>query len=70
MTGLPPTLRENPPIPFVLKAKKVENTDKAVDKTEHIWLEFFIVPSYLTPSIQDLFHNTWLALSATSIYCL
>jgi hypothetical protein len=45
MTGLPPAVRENPPIPFVSKAKMVETPDEAVDKTEHIRLEFFMDPS-------------------------
>jgi hypothetical protein len=45
MTDLPPAVRENPPIPFVSKAKKVETPDKAVDKIEHIRLEFFMDPS-------------------------
>ena len=45
MTGLPPAVRENPPIPFVSKAKKVENLDEAVNKTEHIKLELFMDPS-------------------------
>jgi hypothetical protein len=45
MTGLPPAVCENPPIPFAMKVKKVETPDKAVDKTEHIRLEFFMDPS-------------------------
>ena len=45
MTGLPPAVQENPPIPFVSKAKKVENLDEAVNKTEHIKLELFMDPS-------------------------
>jgi hypothetical protein len=45
ITVLPPALCENPPIPFVLKAKKVETSDEAVDKTEHIRWEFFMDPS-------------------------
>jgi hypothetical protein len=45
MIGLPPSVRENPPIPFVSRAKKVETPDEAVDKTEHIRLEFFMDPS-------------------------
>jgi hypothetical protein len=45
MTVLPPAVCKNPPIPFVLKAKKVETLDKVADKTEHIRLEFFMDPS-------------------------
>ena len=45
MTGLPPAVRENPPIPFISKAKKVENLDEVVNKTEHIKLELFMDPS-------------------------
>jgi hypothetical protein len=47
MTDLPPAVRENPPILFVSKAKKVENLDEAVNKTEHIKLELFMDPSNL-----------------------
>ena len=43
--GLPSAVRENPPIPFVSKVKKVEKAEGAeVDKTEHIKLEFFMDP--------------------------
>jgi hypothetical protein len=45
MIDLPPAVRENPHIPFVSKAKKVETPDEAADKTEHIRLEFFMDPS-------------------------
>jgi hypothetical protein len=44
MTGLPPAVQENTPIPFVSKAKKMENLDEAVNKTEHIKLELFMDP--------------------------
>ena len=45
MTGLPPAVRENPPIPFMSKAKKMENPDDVADKTEFIKLELFMDPS-------------------------
>ena len=28
MIGLPPSVRENPPIPFISKARKLENPEK------------------------------------------
>ena len=42
MTGLPPSVRENPPIPFISKARKLENPEENADKTEFIRLEFFM----------------------------
>ena len=42
MIGLPPSVRENPPIRFTSKAGKLENTEENVDKTEFIKLEFFM----------------------------
>jgi hypothetical protein len=42
LTGLPPAVRENPPIPFVSKARKTENPDENADKTEYIKLEFYM----------------------------
>jgi hypothetical protein len=42
MIGLPPTVRENPPIPFISKARKLENPEESADKTEFIRLEFFM----------------------------
>jgi hypothetical protein len=39
MIGLPVTVRENPPIPFISKARKLENPEESGDKTE---LEFFV----------------------------
>jgi hypothetical protein len=55
MIGLPPTVQENPLIPFVSKAKKVENLDEAVNKkTEHIKLELYSwIPATLLLSIPD-----------------
>jgi hypothetical protein len=45
MTGILLAVCENPPIPFVSKAKTIESLDKAAYKTEHIRLEFFLHPS-------------------------
>ena len=42
MIGLPPAVRENPPIPFISKARKLENPEESADKTEFIRLEFFM----------------------------
>jgi hypothetical protein len=43
--ALPPSLRENPPIPFVSKVKKVEKVDGTdTDKSEWIKLEFLMDP--------------------------
>jgi hypothetical protein len=42
MIGLPPTVRENPPIPFISKARKLENPEESAYKTEFIRLEFFM----------------------------
>ena len=42
MIGLPPTVCENPPIPFMSKARKLENPEESADKTEFIRLEFFM----------------------------
>jgi hypothetical protein len=42
MIGLPPTVCENPPIPFISKARKLENPEESADKTEFIRLEFFM----------------------------
>jgi hypothetical protein len=44
LTGLPPAVRENPPIPFVSKARKADNPEESADKTEYIKLEFFMDP--------------------------
>jgi hypothetical protein len=55
MIGLPPAVRENPPIPFVLKTKKVETPEKAADKTDHIRLEFFLDPSNPTSKYSQHF---------------
>ena len=45
LTGLPPAVRKNPPIPFVSKARKTENPEENADKTEYIKLEFYMDPS-------------------------
>jgi len=42
MIGLPPSVRENPPIPFISKARKLENPEENADKTEFIRLEFLM----------------------------
>jgi hypothetical protein len=44
-TALPPSVRKNPPIPFVSKVKKVEKVDGPdADKSEWIKLEFLMYP--------------------------
>lgn len=44
--GLPPAVRENPPIPFVSKVKKLDKADGGeVEKTELIKLEFLMDPA-------------------------
>jgi hypothetical protein len=43
--ALPPSVRENPPIPFVSKVKKVDKVDRPdVEKSEWIKLEFLMDP--------------------------
>ena len=42
---MPPTMRENPPIPFVTKPKKVEAEGADSDKVESIRFEFLVDPS-------------------------
>jgi hypothetical protein len=43
--ALPPSVRENPPIPFVSKVKKVYKVDGTdVKKSERIKLEFLMDP--------------------------
>ena len=44
LTGLPPAVRENPPIPFISKARKADNPEENADKTEYIKLEFYMDP--------------------------
>jgi hypothetical protein len=44
MIGLPTAVRENPPIPFISKARKLENPEEATDKTQFIKLDFFMDP--------------------------
>jgi hypothetical protein len=39
-----PALRENPAIPSVFRAKKVETEGVEVDKTEYIKFDFFVDP--------------------------
>jgi hypothetical protein len=44
-TALPPSVRENPPIPFVFKVKKVDKVDGPdADKSEWINLVFLMDP--------------------------
>ena len=45
MNGLPPSVRENPPIPFVSKTRKTDNPEESSDKTEFIKLEFYMDPT-------------------------
>jgi hypothetical protein len=40
MIILPLAVRENPPIPFVLKSRKVEIPVEALEKTQRIRMEF------------------------------
>jgi hypothetical protein len=43
--ALPPSVRENPPIPFVSKVKKVDKVDGPdADKSEWFKLEFLMDP--------------------------
>jgi hypothetical protein len=43
--ALPPTVRKNPPIPFVSKVKKMEKVDVPdADKSDWIKLEFLMDP--------------------------
>jgi hypothetical protein len=43
--ALPPSMRENPPIPFVSKVKKMDKVDGTdADKSEWIKLEFLKDP--------------------------
>jgi hypothetical protein len=43
--ALPPSVRENPPITFVYKVKKVDKVDDPdTDKSEWIMLEFLMDP--------------------------
>jgi hypothetical protein len=43
--ALPPSVRENPPIPFVYKIKKMDKVDGPdTDKSEWIKLEFLMGP--------------------------
>jgi hypothetical protein len=39
LIGLPPTVHENPLIPFISKARKLKNPEESVDTTEFIRLE-------------------------------
>ena len=43
--NMPPTMRENPPIPFVTKLKKLEAEGADFDKVESIRFEFLVDPS-------------------------
>ena len=43
--NMPPTMRENPQIPFVAKVKKVEAEGTDSDKVESIRIEFIVDPS-------------------------
>jgi hypothetical protein len=44
-SDLPPSVHENPPIPFVSKVKKMDKVDwPDTDKYEWIKLEFFMDP--------------------------
>ena len=43
--NMPPTMRENPPIPFVTKLKKLETEDADSDKLESIRFELLVDPS-------------------------
>ena len=43
--NMPPTMRENPPIPFVTKLKKLETEGADSDKVESIRFEFLVDPS-------------------------
>jgi hypothetical protein len=45
MMGLPTSVRENPPIPFISKARKLENPEDGTDKTQFIKLDFFMDPN-------------------------
>ena len=42
---MPPTMRENPPIPFVTKLKKLETEGADPDKVESLRFEFLVDPS-------------------------
>jgi hypothetical protein len=42
--GMLPALRENPPIPFVSRTKKVETEGMEIDMTEYIKFDFFVDP--------------------------
>ena len=42
---MPPTMRENPPIPFVAKLKKLETEGADSNKVESIRFEFLVDPS-------------------------
>ena len=43
--NMPPTMRENPPIPFVTKIKKLETEGAESEKVESIRFEFLVDPS-------------------------
>jgi hypothetical protein len=49
--GLWPSMRENPPISFVPKVKKLNFDGVEADKTEFIKLKFFIDPKNQHPVI-------------------
>jgi cytochrome oxidase Cu insertion factor (SCO1/SenC/PrrC family) len=43
-SGLPPSMRESPPITFVTKVKKVDEDGVEADRTELIKFDFFFDP--------------------------
>ena len=52
--GALPAKRENPPIPFVSKSKKVEAEGLKVDKTDYIKFDLFADPENPTPLPKEL----------------
>jgi hypothetical protein len=52
--ALPPSVRENPPIPFVSKVKNMDKVDGPdVDKSEWIKLDFSWIQTTQPPSTPD-----------------